>query len=329
MRTLDFSLNINNNINNNNNININNINNIKSIIGDNNQTVTWQCVMLCWGNKYSTTLIINLMTHIRQHSQKTAQFVLITDSIKPELSAINNVMQVLLPEYFNQNLFKAVGCQAKLAMFERGVLPTDLPAIYIDLDTVVLGDLSIALQYLDTPKTIALFQSAILPFGKTGRIIARLSHKHYYARGNSSIVVFQPSQCYYIAEQFKWHCQQYQCLEQQQFVFKPLRADERFISWIAQNTVRALPNTFAVKFPTEFMFPFKPWLSVRAKLPWVIRRRQGLVAITLNGLDIKPEKLQNLKNGDVITDHKQRYLVWSNSVMGISKPKILAFYQNV
>ncbi|MEN9912018.1 MAG: hypothetical protein RI956_462 [Pseudomonadota bacterium] len=293
------------------------------------QTATWQCVMLCWGSKYSIALIANLITHIKQYSQKTAHFVLITDAIKPELSVIANVTQVLLPEYFNQNLFKAAGCQAKLAMFERGILPTDLPAIYIDLDTVVLGDLSTALQYLDTPKTIALFQSAILPFGKTSRTIARLSHKRYYARGNSSIVVFQPSQCYYIAEQFKWYCQQHQCLEQQQFVFKPLRADERFISWTAQNTVRALPNTFAVKFPTEFMFPFKAWLYIRAKLPWMIRRRQSLVAITLNGLDIKPEKLQSLKDGDVITDHKQRYLIWSNSVMGVSKQKILKFYQAI
>ncbi len=326
MNTLNFPLHI-NNINHINHIN--NINNIKSIIGDNNQIMTWQCVMLCWGNKYSTSLIINLMTHIRQHSQKAAQFVLITDAIKPELSVIANVTQVLLPEYFNQNLFKAAGCQAKLAMFERGVLPTDLPAIYIDLDTVVLGDLSMALQYLDTPKTIALFQSAILPFGKTSQTIARLSHKRYYARGNSSIVVFQPSQCYYIAEQFKWYCQQYQCLEQQHFAFKPLRADERFISWITQDHARALSNMFAVKFPTEFMFPFKAWLYMRAKLPWVIRRRQSLVAITLNGLDIKPEKLQSLQNGDIITDHKQRYLIWSNSVMGVSKQKILKFYQGI
>lgn len=293
------------------------------------QTETWQCVMLCWGSKYSTVLIANLITHIKQHSQKTAQFVLITDNIKPELSVIANITQVLLPDYFNQNLFKAAGCQAKLAMFERGVLPTDLPTIYIDLDTVVLGDLSMALQYLDTPKTIALFQSAILPFGKTSRTIARLSHKRYYARGNSSIVVFQPSQCYYIAEQFKWYCQQYQCLEQQQFVFKPLRADERFISWIAQNTVRALPNTFAVKFPTEFMFPFKAWLLIRAKLPWVIRRRQSLVAITLNGLDIKPEKLQSLQEDEIISDNKQRYLIWSDRVMGVSKQKILKFYQAI
>jgi hypothetical protein len=322
MNTLNFPLRTNN-------INHINNNNINSITGDNNQTATWQCVMLCWGSKYATTLIINLMTHIRQHSQKTAHFVVITDNIKPELSAINNVTQVLLPEYFNQNLFKAAGCQTKLAMFERGILPTDLPAIYIDLDTVVLGDLSIALQYLDTPKTVVLFQSAILPFGQMSRWIAKLSHKRYYARGNSSIVVFQPSQCYYIAEQFKWYYQQYQCLEQQQFVFKPLRADERFISWIAQDSVRALPNTFAVKFPTEFMFPFKAWLYIRAKLPWVIRRRQSLVAITLNGLDIKPEKLQSLQEGEIISDNKQRYLIWSDRVMGVSKQKILKFYQGI
>jgi hypothetical protein len=293
------------------------------------QTATWQCIMLCWGNKYSSALIANLIQHIQQHSQKPAQFVLITDQIKPELSNIQTLTQVLMPDYFNQALFKTSGCQAKLAMFEQGLLPTDLPAIYIDLDTVVLGDLSTALEYLDSPKTVTLFQSAILPFGKTSRAIARLSNKRYYARGNSSIVVFQPSQCYYIAEQFKLYCQQYRCLEEQHFGFKPLRADERFISWIAQDHARALSNRFAVKFPTEFMFPFKAWLPIRAKLPWVIRRRQSLIAITLNGLDIKPEKLQSLQEGEIISDNKQRYLIWSNRVMGISKQKILKFYQGI
>lgn len=302
---------------------------LSSSTQNNKVKVTWQCVMLCWGNKYSTDLIANLITHIQQHSQQQAQFVLITDSIKPELSSIQSLTQVLLPEYFNQALFKQSGCQAKLAMFERGVLPSDLPAIYIDLDTVVLGDLSRALQYLDTPKTVALFQSAILPFGKISQTIAQISNKRFYARGNSSIVVFQPNQCFYIAEQFKSYCQRYLCIEQHSFGFKPLRADERFISWIAQNNVRALSNRFAVKFPTEFMFPFKGWLSIRAQLPWVIRRRQQLIAITLNGLDIKPEKLQSLQDGDVISDHKQRHLIWSDRVMGISKQKILNFYQTV
>jgi hypothetical protein len=292
-------------------------------------TPTWQCVMVCWGTKYSPALIANLIAKIAQYASKPAQYVLMTDAVKPELSAALldtasiKLTQVLLPDYFNQAHFRTSGCHAKLAMFERGVLPYDLPSIYIDLDTVVCGDLSGALALLNTPKTVAMFQSALLPFGRVARLAARFSDKKHYARGNSSLVVFQPSQCYYIADGFKTLFAQYP-----DFGFKPLRADERFISWIAQDTIRAIPTRFAVKFPTEFMFPLKAWLWVRAVQPWRVARRKTLVAITLNGLDIKPEKLLALRDGEILTDDKRRYLIWSDRLMGVSKRHIVAFYRD-
>ena len=90
-----------------------------------------------------------------------------------------------------------------------------------------------------------------------------------------------------------------------------------------------IPKSFAVKFPNEFMFHLPGWLYVKALFPWVRARREKLSAITLCGLDIKPEKLLALHDAEVIADNKDRKLVWSTRVMGSSKQKIIDFYRDI
>jgi hypothetical protein len=62
-------------------------------------------------------------------------------------------------------------------MFEKGVLPEDLPCVYIDLDTIVLGDISAGLQLMDSRKTVAMLPSAIIPFGPIGRTLWKWTDK--------------------------------------------------------------------------------------------------------------------------------------------------------
>ena len=230
----------------------------------------------------------------------------------------------LFPPFYMQKPFKSVGCQAKLAMFEEGVLPQDLPVVYIDLDTVVMGDMGRAVDFMKNDQTVLMLQSAIIPFGRIGRAVWRATKGRKYARGNSSVVVFHPARCTYIARRFRE-------LEQQfpDFGFRPMAADERFISWAAQAHMKAIPKSFAVKFPGEFMFPWAPWLYLRAWLPWVRRRRDRLVAVTLNGLMIKPERLLTLPEGGVVVDEKSRKLVWSERTLGNMKHKILDYYRAI
>jgi len=104
-------------------------------------------------------------------------------------------------------------------------------------------------------------------------------------------------------------------------------ADERFISWVAQLHMKKLPKTLIVKFPGEFMFPWRWWLYVKAQLPWVRARRSKLAAITLNGLLNKPEMLVKLVEGEVVMDNKSRKLIWSNRAMGDSRNQILNCYK--
>ena len=207
-------------------------------------------------------------------------------------------------------------------MFEKGILSDDLPALYVDLDTVVFGDMYRFLSLLETPKTVAMLQSALIPFGPLGRLRHRLSGGRHYARGNSSFVVFHPAHNHYIAARFLELFAQYPELE-----FRPMIADERFISWIAQPHMKAVPKSFAVKFPGEFMFYWGWWLYVRALMPWVRTRRRQLLAVTLNGLEIKPEKLRELTEGARISDEEGRVLIWSSRTLGSKMAEIRGFYE--
>ena len=135
------------------------------------------------------------------------------------------------------------------------------------------------------------------------------------------MVVFHPAECHYVAETFRSLFAKHP-----DFGFRPMIADERFISWVAQPFMKKLPNSLIVKFPGEFMCPWKWWLYVKACLPWVRSRRAKLVAITLNGLLIKPENLIGLENGSIVIDDRSRQLVWSVNTLGSIRQRILNYY---
>ena len=106
-------------------------------------SAAWQCVLICWGTKYPVSIVNRLVRAIAEHSPGVARFTLLTDRDRPGLDP--RVTPVRMPDFFCQPALMRAGCQAKLCMFEPGVLPTDLPAIYVDLDTLVFGDLGQAL----------------------------------------------------------------------------------------------------------------------------------------------------------------------------------------
>ena len=246
---------------------------------------------------------------------------------------VNSVSMVLLALLFNHLAGRRYPHHAvptlhrtsdPLPTHRTGVLPTDLPAIYVDLDTLVFGDLGQALALMDTPQTVAMLQSAIIPFGPVGRFIHRRTEGRKYARGNSSLVVFHPAQCHYIAQRFRELFAQHPDLG-----YRPMAADERFISWAAQPHMKALSGRFAVKLTLEYMSRIRVWLWIKPLLPWIRSRRRQQVAVTLNGIDIKPENLMKLRDGDVVTDNKGRALIWSGWTLGAMRQRILDFYTGV
>ncbi len=283
---------------------------------------SWQCVLVCWGSKYSVATMNRLIDSIRTQARGAPRMVVITDVERPGLAPDVDVR--IFPPFFLQPHLCGGGCQAKLAMFEPDVLQDDLPAIYVDLDTVVLGDLGAGIALMRDRRSILILKSVVVPFGALSRAVHRLSGGRMYARGNSSIVIFHPAECGFITERFRALHALHPGLD-----FRPMVADERFISWIAQARMIVVPRQFATKLSAEFMSRFRPILYLRAALPWVRRRRAGLAAVTLSGPAVKSEILLALPDGAEVTDAKGRVLIWSDRAMGPVRRRIIRHYSGV
>ena len=168
-----------------------------------------------------------------------------------------------------------------------------------------------------------MFQSALLPFSGLARMIYRLTKGKRYARGNSYFIFFHPKHCSRISDEFLKTYDAGKFLK-----FRPIIADERFISWVAQEHMIELPKHFAIKFPTEFMKHH--WLLTYTKscLPWVRKRRDKLTVVTLCDVGNKPENLMKLELGAHISDPKGRFLVWTDFVLGSMRQKLIAYYSD-
>ncbi len=279
----------------------------------------WQCVMILWGAKYPVGLVNHQVEMVRRLSKRPARFILISD--RPREGLDPDILERPFDPFFLNPKFLTSGCQAKLTMFSDGLIEKDLPAIFVDLDTVIVGDLSRLLDHLDRPERIRMLRASALPFGLLGRFAYRLTGGRRYARGNSSVVLWHPAEGAEIADGFKAMFARYPDLDPRQ-----MAADDKFISWCAQERIETVPTSVAVKFSNDFMHPSRLWLSVKARLPWVRARRAGLAAVTLPGEDIKPERLLQLADGDMLKDRKGRWLIWSDSALGGLKDQIRQYY---
>ncbi|MDE0113674.1 MAG: hypothetical protein OXI87_05295 [Albidovulum sp.] len=279
----------------------------------------WQCVIVAWGDKYDAKDISRIVVSVRRHASIEPRIVLVTDRIRPNVPEC--VLTAKIPKFFLDPVLRGSGCQTKLAIFESGVVPDDLPAIYVDLDTMVLGDLGELTEMLDNPETVAILQSAVVPIGAVGRAVWKLSKGRRFARGNSSIVVFHPGKCGYIAKKFRELHARHSGIG-----IRPMIADDRFISWVAQENLRSVSRRFGVKFRTEFMLPWLWLAKVRSSLPWVRTRRDNLKAITFPGTSTKPEQLLSLSDGEIVKDYKNRKFIWSDAHLGATKQKIVEYY---
>jgi hypothetical protein len=98
--------------------------------------------------------------------------------------------------------------------------------------------------------------------------------------------------------------------------------DDRFISWFAQPVLRDVPKSSAVMLRREFLSRIPHWPAVKSRLPWTIRRRAQLGAITLNGVGYKPDVLLALDEGAPVQDAKGRTGTWDESSFGALLPEI-------
>ncbi|MEO1536636.1 MAG: hypothetical protein AAFR73_02800 [Pseudomonadota bacterium] len=267
----------------------------------------WQLVLVCWGTKYGVNDINRSHAAARRNSGRHVRTVLITDRERPRLS--DGISAVPFPDAFKDEAFRGPGCQAKLAMFSD-IVPDDMPAVFTDLDSLILGDLADVLSDMWSETDLMILQSTLLPARSVTRALCRLTGGKVYARGNSSIVGYHPKHNRAIAARFLESYRQFG------MSFKPNRADERFMSWVAQDRLRFADPAKAVKFTREFMAMNVAHVLRRTASAARRARRARLLFVTLNQDVLKPDRLLKAEEGEVIRDRRGRTTEWSVAALG-------------
>jgi len=252
---------------------------------------TIQVLCVWWGTSYTAADVNRLHRNVRDRSASPIRFVAITEHASPELD--EGIEQIRFPGFVLPFELMKKGARAKLSVFKQGLLDPDLPAIFLDLDTAIFGDVRRLADELDRhPGNIHMVQNAMLPLWRVQRLARPfIGNRHYYA--NSSIMVFRPRERAFIFDAFNATL-----LSGIDPGARILRTDDRFISDKCRDQVRVLPNTLAVKFTEEFMLPHPAMEDFRSKLPGVAARRENLVAVTFNGF--MPLQLAALRVGDIL-----------------------------
>ena len=277
---------------------------------------SWCLVLVIWGEKYSDKFVDVLVKSVKQYSKGCTHVVLITDQIRNDLS--DNIVQKLIPDFFNQPLFFKGGYVVKLSLFHKTVLPPNMPCVYIDLDTIVVGDAGrIAALVSSHDDYFMLPPGNLVGFGSIRRWLYKQTKGKRFATGNSSIVAFHSSAAPNICEAFE------QLYTEGLTHDRKMRIDDVFISWFAQNTLQKIPASLAVMFRREFLSRSRFLLEVKRLSPFTAMRRKNLVAVTFNGAQHKPEEFLAFKDGDKILDEKNRFGFWSEKYLGVLKAQTL------
>jgi hypothetical protein len=278
---------------------------------------TWCLILAIWGRKYGSPHVNALARQARALSPGLSEIVLFTDHIREGIDP--GIRQTLFPPYFHRPEFFGGAYRAKLAVFSRHLLPPGRRCLFVDLDTIVLGDLGRIAALVVESEDCFMMPPAGLGFGPMRKLTDRLRPGMHFPVGNSSLVAFHSDAKANIAEAFEQLHAAGVNVDSRHMII-----DDVFISWFARNRIKGIPKHLAVSFRREFMARSRVFLLLRKALPSRRKRREGLVAVTLNGMAAKPENLVTLAEGSLIRDSHGRVGIWSDVVMGPARQRIIA-----
>jgi hypothetical protein len=283
---------------------------------------SWCLVLALWGDVYSDQYVNVIVRSVLNHSPGCSGIVLFTDRIRPAVD--DRVEQKLFPAFFNRAEFFRPGFIVKLSVFDRQSLPPDTRCVYLDLDTVVCGDLGRVAALVQGPDDwFMLPPGGAAGFGLVRHLIFRLTKGRHLAIGNSSIMAYHSGAEPNLCEAFQ------RLFEAGDGDAERLKVDDLFISWFAQARLRGIPSSLCVMFRREFLSRSAFVLWCRSVLPFVRRRREGIVAITLNGENHKPALFLACADGARINGSRGRFGYWSHACLGTAKARIEEFCRSV
>jgi hypothetical protein len=282
----------------------------------------WCLVLMIWGEKYSDRYVETLVKSVREHSTTCTQVVLVTDRIRNGLA--KEIKQKLIPEFFAKPMYFKGGYVVKLSLFHRDILPRKMPCVYLDLDTIVVGDVGRIAALVSSPNSYCMLPPGnFVGFGPLRRWYYKLTKGRRFATGNSSIVAFHSSADPNVCEEFE---RLYRGGDTED---RKMKIDDVFISWFAQPTLKAIPTSLAVMFRREFLSRSHFMLELKSRSPRNIKKRKNLVVVTFNGAQHKPEEFLAFQDGDRIFDEKNRFGIWNIKYLGDFKAKIIKFAKTI
>ena len=260
----------------------------------------WYLILMIWGEQYTDEHCNKLIRQAMHFSKKCQGAIVFSDRLDRSIDPRGRL--VAIPDDFSDPEMKVGGLPVKLSIFEVEGVPDEAVCVYVDLDSVVVGNLDRIAALSDRAKlwTIPTFPR---PFSSSSRFFWRVTKRKRYRFGNSSAFVYRNKYRNNPTAQFRQ-------LRQQKALPKKLMHDDRFIGWSSQDVVRGLPTNLVVNFRYEFLWPN----VFIGRIVTLFRRRsrKSLVLITFAGPMTKPETLCKLEDGSRVKDHHGRVGVWND-----------------
>ena len=260
-------------------------------------------VLALWGTRYGAAHVNTLAEAAFRHSPDLDEIVLLTD--RPRDGLDPRVSQRPFPPPYNEPEFFGFGYRAKLAVFSAVSPNPGKACVFLDLDSIVVGDLGRIARLVTEVDDLFMLPPAGLRFSRFRRWLDRMRGDQSYPTGNSSVLAFHSAASLNLARLYAqlW-------AEGQLAGNWATLIDDQLISWFGRGRIRAVPTDAAVMLRREFLSRVPFWPAIKTRLPGVRRRRGVLAAVTMNGVAVKPEKLASLPEGALLSDGRGRHGRW-------------------
>jgi hypothetical protein len=280
-------------------------------------------ILALWGTRYGAPHVNGIVEAAYRLSPDLDRVVLMTDRRREGMDS--RIAQKLFPPPFDGPEFVGHGYRAKLAVFSA-VPPTErMPCVFLDLDSIVVGDLGRIAAQVQSTDDLFMLPPAGLGFGLLRRLLDRLrGNTLKFPVGNSSVLAFHSAARPNLAETYAEYHRANDFPPGWETVI-----DDVLISRFGRDRVRAVPTDCAVMLRREFLSRLPFWPLAKSRLPWVRHRRDRIAVVTMNGLAVKPEILASLPEGSVLGDGRGRKGHWSRSGFGVLWAPLRAASQRI